>query len=173
MYKAPSVLDELEGEDWHKVFAIDKSERCEWESKRKYFTKELQVAIGKQEALRKAELEKRRNETARRKRGKETPTTDEGEDEEEDGAYLQFRQLLRGTLILTWNRTQAEEISKGQRPRPPFASSQNSRGPQTTPTTSAAWLHPRVGALAREEGQVPVFLPQRPASSFFLGQEHN
>ena len=45
MYKAPAVLEELEGEDWHKVFAIDKSERSAWESKRKYYTKELQVAI--------------------------------------------------------------------------------------------------------------------------------
>lgn len=85
MYKAPAVLEELQSEDWHKVFAIDKSERGRWESKRKYYITELQTAIRKQEVLRRTELEKRRKETARRRRMNETPASDEEDEEEDDG----------------------------------------------------------------------------------------
>lgn len=91
MYKAPAVLEELQSEDWHKVFAIDKSERGEWESKRRYYVTELQVAIRKQEALRQTELEKRRKETARRKRKNDSPVSDE--DDEEDGEDTQIPML--------------------------------------------------------------------------------
>ena len=84
MYKAPAVLEELEGEDWHKVFGIDKSERGEWDSKRKYYVTEMQDAIRKQEALRQTELEKRRKETARRKRKNDSASDEEEEDDGED-----------------------------------------------------------------------------------------
>ncbi|KAF1975284.1 hypothetical protein BU23DRAFT_81315 [Bimuria novae-zelandiae CBS 107.79] len=109
MSKAPSVLDELESDDWHKVFAIDKSERDQWESKRNYYIKELQVAIRKQEALRKVELEKRRTEKEREKREKETPASDEDEDEEDEPKPKRPRK----------NNDPARPSSRPKTPEPP------------------------------------------------------
>ncbi|KAJ4345917.1 uncharacterized protein N0V89_012053 [Didymosphaeria variabile] len=82
MSKASPVLEELEGEDWHKVFVIDKSERDSWLPKRRYFIAELRNAIKKQDALRDVELKKRRQEKEKRRREKESPSSSSEDDDE-------------------------------------------------------------------------------------------
>ncbi|KAK7191918.1 something about silencing domain containing-protein [Paraphaeosphaeria sporulosa] len=82
MSKAPAVLEELEGDDWHKVFVIDKSERKAWEPKRAHVINLLRTALARQDAFRDIELKKRRREKERRKREREgTEDEDESEDE--------------------------------------------------------------------------------------------
>ncbi|KAL5449647.1 hypothetical protein PMIN06_006774 [Paraphaeosphaeria minitans] len=138
--KAPAVLEELEGDDWHKVFVIGKSVRRPWEPKRAHVTTLLRTALARQDAFRDIELKKRRREKEKRKREREG--TDEDDDDDDDGE---------------------DEHPKRRPPRPPRPSNSH---PSPAPTSPPKRRPPRPQGYLLDIPPTPL-VPATPFKSFY------
>lgn len=89
------MLAELEADDWHKVFVIDKAARDSWAPKRAHIIALLRTALARQDAFRDIELRKRRRDKEKRRREREG-TEDDEESEDERKFFLQVYLCVSG-----------------------------------------------------------------------------